>query len=152
MALTKAIGELLGGDGVLITSVSEDSPAAKAGLRAGDVVTAIDGEKVDSPGDISRIISSKKEGDVTLTVIRNKAQQTIRVTPKQGNNLPSGAITRPQVGRTIVIPRVEFPTIPDVNISMPSLVIPSIPSINIQMPNIRVTPRPRVVRTLAGPI
>src|SRR5262245_18772040 len=153
MALTKQLADYFGvTDGVLITAVSEDSPAAKAGLRAGDVVTAIDGEKVDSPGDISRIINGKKEGDVALTVIRNKSQQTIRVTPKQGNGFPSGVITRPQVGRTIVIPRVQFPNIPEVNISVPNVVIPSIPSINIQMPNIRVTPRARVVRTVASPI
>ena len=153
MPLTKQLADYFGvTDGVLITSVSEDSPAAKAGLRAGDVVTAIDGEKVDSPGDISRIVNTKKEGDVTLTVIRNKSQQTIRVTPKQGNGFPSGVITRPQVGRTIVIPRVQFPNIPEVNISVPNVVIPSIPSINIQMPNIRVTPRARVVRTVASPI
>ena len=53
-------------------------------MRAGDVITAVDGEAVDSPGDISRVINRKKEGDVTLTVIRNKAQQTIRVTPREG--------------------------------------------------------------------
>jgi serine protease Do len=153
MALTKQLADYFGvTDGVLITSVSEDSPAAKAGLRAGDVVTAIDGEKVDSPGDISRILNSKKEGDVALTVIRNKAQQTIRVTPRQGNGFPSGAIIRPQVGRTIVIPHVEFPSIPDVNISMPRVVIPSIPSINIQMPNIRVMPRVKWVKAGTRPI
>src|SRR5262249_34103828 len=168
MALTKQLADYLGVTaGLLITSVSEDSPAAKAGLRAGDVVTAIDGEKVDSPGDISRILNSKKEGDVTLTVIRNKSKQTIRVTPKQGTSFPSGAITRLKIGRTIVIPRVEFPTIPEVNvslpqveipsvpevnISMPRVVIPSVPSINVQMPNIRVTPRLKAVRMVAQPI
>ena len=57
---------------MLVTAVTDDGPAAKAGVRAGDVITAVDGEAVDSPGDISRAINRKKEGDVTLTIIRNK--------------------------------------------------------------------------------
>src|SRR6185437_4910129 len=47
--LTNQLAEYFGiGDstGVLVTSVIDDSPAAKAGLKAGDVITAIDGEKV----------------------------------------------------------------------------------------------------------
>jgi membrane-associated protease RseP (regulator of RpoE activity) len=153
MELTRQLADYFGvTNGVLITSVTEDGPAAKAGVRAGDVVTAIDGEKVDSTGDISRIINNKKEGDVTLTVIRNKTQQTIRVTPRQSSTFPAATIGRPQVGRTIVIPRVEFPAIPEVNVSIPQVVIPAIPSINIQMPTIRVTPRAKVVRTVSRPI
>ena len=47
--LTKQLADYFGAKdgGVLITSVTENSPAAKAGLKAGDVITAIDGEKVD---------------------------------------------------------------------------------------------------------
>jgi serine protease Do len=136
MELTKQLADYFGiadGKGVLVTSVSEDGPAAKAGVKAGDVITAIDGEAVDSPGDISRVINSKKEGDVTLTVIRNRTQQTFRVTPREGGF--SGAPSRPQTGRRIVIPRIE------------------IPSIDINLPEIRITPvRVRVPRTVRGPI
>jgi membrane-associated protease RseP (regulator of RpoE activity) len=144
MQLNKQLAEYFGvADGVLVTSVIEDSPAAKAGVRAGDVITAIDGEKVDSPGDLSRAINRKKEGEVTLTVIRNKSQQTFRVTPKEGGGF-SGTMDQPEVGRRIVIPRIDFP---DIDIAMPQIVIPSIPSININLPRVRVTPRARVVRT-----
>jgi serine protease Do len=144
MELNKQLADYFGvADGVLVTSVTVDGPAAKAGVRAGDVITAIDGEKVDSPGDIARVINRKKEGDVTLTVIRNKSQQTFRVTPKEGGGF-SGTPDEPHVGRRIVIPRIDFP---DIDIMMPQIVIPSIPSININLPRVRVTPRPRVVRT-----
>jgi len=144
MELNKQLADYFGvAEGVLVTSVIEDGPAAKAGVRAGDVITAIDGEKVDSPGDLSRVINRKKEGEVTLTVIRNKSQQTFRVTPKEGGGF-SGTTDEPQVGRRIVIPRIDFP---DIDILMPQIVIPSIPSININLPRVRVTPRPRVVRT-----
>jgi serine protease Do len=152
MELTKQLADyfgITGGKGVLVTSVTDDGPAAKAGVRAGDVITAVDGEAVDSPGDISRAINRKKEGDVTLTIIRNKAQQTIRVTPREGGF--GGTMGQPQIGRKIVIPRIEIPT-PDIDIAMPNIVIPSIPSINIQMPRVRVTPRIWVVRTGQGPI
>ena len=152
MSLTKQLADYFGiadGKGALVTSVSEDGPAAKAGVKAGDVITAIDGEAVDSPGDISRAINRKKEGDVTLTIIRNKSQQTIHVTPREGGGF-SGTLGNPQIGRRIVIPRIEIPTI-DIDVAMPNIVIPTIPTINVQMPRIRVTPRVRV-RGPQGPI
>lgn len=141
-----------GGKGVLITAVTEDGPAAKAGLKAGDVITAVDGEKIDSTGDISRLINAKKEGEVTLTVIRNKSQQTFRVTPKEGIGFPSRTIIRPQIGRRIVIPKVEIPNIPDIEIPVPRIELQSIPSINITLPNVRITPQIKPVRVLARPI
>jgi membrane-associated protease RseP (regulator of RpoE activity) len=152
MELTKQLADyfgIAGGKGVLVTSVTDDGPAAKAGVRAGDVITAIDGEPVDSPGDISRAINRKKEGDITLTIIRNKSQQMIHVTPGESRlrGTPDGA----QIGRRIVIPRIE---IPDINIAMPNVTVPavSIPPININMPRIRITPRARVMRSTQGPI
>ena len=151
MALTKQLADyfgIAGGKGVLVTSVTDGSPAAQAGVRAGDVITAVDGETVDSSGELSRVINRKKEGEVTLTIIRNKAQQTIRVTPKEGGGF-SGTINQPEIGRRIVIPRVEIP-MPEIDVSMPPIVIPGIPSINITLPRIRVTPR--VIRTGEGPI
>ncbi|HET9527703.1 MAG TPA: PDZ domain-containing protein, partial [Pyrinomonadaceae bacterium] len=54
MELNKQLADyfgITGGKGVLVTSVTEDGPAATAGVKAGDVITAIDGEAVDSPGD-----------------------------------------------------------------------------------------------------
>jgi len=141
---------IAGGKGVLVTAVTEDGPAAKAGVKAGDVITAVDGEAVDSPGDISRVINRKKEGDVSLTIVRNKSQQTINVTPRQGGF--TGAADGPAVGRRIVIPRIEIPTMPDIQIAMPRISIPSIPAINIEMPPIRVSPRVRVIRSERGPI
>ena len=154
--LTKQLGDYFGvaeGRGVLITSVTDNGPAAKAGLKAGDVITAVDGERVDSTGDVSRIVNQKKEGDVTLTVVRNKTQQSIRVTPEQAESLQRAirSSIRSSVGRQIVIPRIQFPVIPEMNISVPSIQIPAVPPINIQLPRVVtprvVTPRVRAVRT-----
>lgn len=151
--LTKQLADyfgVTGSKGVLVTSVSEDGPAAKAGVKAGDVITAVDGEAVDGSGDISRAINHRKDGEVTLTIIRNKSQQTIRVMPVEGG-LPNGTIGHPQIGRRIVIPRIELGTIPEINISMPRMDLPTIPSIDIQMPRIKM-PNVRVVRRPSGPI
>ena len=151
MGLTKQLAEyfgIAGGRGVLVTSVTEGSPAAQAGVRAGDVITAVDGETVDSSGEFSRVINRKKEGGVTLTIIRNKAQQTIRVTPKEGGGF-SGTTSQPETGRRIVIPQIEIP-MPEIDIEMPRIMIPAIPAVNITLPRVRVMPR--VIRTGQGPI
>jgi len=156
MSLNKQLADYFGiadGKGVLVTSVTEDGPAAKAGVKAGDVITAIDGEAVDSPGDISRAINRKKEGDVTLTVVRNRSQQTFRVTPAEGGGF-SGTTGRPQIGRRIVIPRIEIPAIPEIDIELPRIQVQAVPAVNINMnlPRIRVRPRIRVSRGERGPI
>jgi serine protease Do len=150
VALTKQLADYFGiadGRGVLVTSVSEDGPAAKAGIKAGDVITAVDGEAIDSPGDISRVIGRKKEGEVSLTVIRNKSQQMFRVTPREGGF--TGTTIRPQMGRRIVIPRIQFP---DINVVMPRIEIPTFPSVNINLPTLRINPRIRRARGVYGPI
>lgn len=151
--LTKQLADYFGiadGRGVLVTSVTDDGPAARGGLKAGDIITAVDGEKVESTGDVSRIVNRKKEGDVMLTIVRNKSQQTIKVTPKEAETPFRTIRPRPTIGRQIVIPRISFPTIPEMNISLPRIEIPSIPPINIQLP--RVTPRMRVIRPSSRPI
>ena len=138
MQLTKQLADYFGiadGKGVLVTSVSEDGPAAKAGIRAGDVITAVDGEKIEAAGDLSRSINKKKDGDVTLTIVRNKSQQTIRVTPRDGD-FPYSTPSSQRVGRQIIIPRIELPTIPEINVAIPSIQLPTIPQINIQIPRI----------------
>jgi membrane-associated protease RseP (regulator of RpoE activity) len=148
MQLTKQLADYFGiadGKGVLVTAVTDDSPAAKAGLKAGDVITAIDGEKIERSGDLSRTVNKKKDGDVTLTVVRNKNQRTINVTPKAAESLLKPGTIRRAGGRTIVVPRIELGAIPAVNVSVPSITLPVIPEINIQVPGKIVTPR--VLRT-----
>jgi serine protease Do len=81
-SLSKQLGEYFGvtdGHGALITTVRPDTPAARAGLHAGDVIVAVDDREVSSPRDLSRALSGK-EGDVSLTIIREKQRQTVRVT------------------------------------------------------------------------
>ncbi len=131
--LTKQLADYFGivaGTGVLVTAVTDDSPAAKAGIKAGDVITAVDGEKIEGSGDLSRALNKKKEGDVSLTVVRNKNQQTITVTPKEG----ASTIFAPgPTGTRVMVPRIQIPAIPEINIRTPRIEIPVIPSINIDL-------------------
>jgi predicted metalloprotease with PDZ domain len=84
--LTKQLADYLGvsgGKGVLVTSVNENSPASKAGLKAGDVITEVNGASVEDSGDFIRELNRKDDGEVTLTVVRDKSQRTIKVTPER---------------------------------------------------------------------
>ncbi|MEP6569761.1 MAG: PDZ domain-containing protein [Acidobacteriota bacterium] len=146
--LTKQLADYFGvrdGEGVLVTSVADDSPAAKAGLKAGDVITAIDGEKVEGAGDLAQGINKKKDGDVTLTVVRNKNQRTVTVTPKEDAGPPMPGAPSPGV-RRIVIPRVELGSIPEMNIQIPRIDLPNTPEINVVLPRTIKGPKVRVIR------
>jgi serine protease Do len=129
--LTKQLADYFGvkDGGALITSVSENGPAAKAGLKAGDVIVAVDGEKVDSSGDISRAINKKETGDITLTIVSNHNTRTVTLTPEKS---PQRQILRPgTVGtRRIVVPSIE---VPEVNIQVPRIVVPT-PRIEVTVP------------------
>lgn len=65
--------------GVLVSSVDAERPAAKAGLRAGDVITAIDGKAVKSPGELVEQVAGK-QGEVTISVTRDKKALTLKAT------------------------------------------------------------------------
>ena len=82
--LTKQLSEYFGvTSGVMINDVRADSPAAKAGLKAGDIIVEVEGKEVKGEGDVIRAIGEKKEGDVGLTIVRQGNRQTIRVTPEK---------------------------------------------------------------------
>jgi len=81
--LGKQLAEHFGVEGgVMISDVRENSPAAMAGLKAGDIITEIDGKVVKGQFDLIRVVNEKKEGDVTLTIVRDHNRQTITVTPE----------------------------------------------------------------------
>ncbi len=49
--------------GARIVTVERNSPAYKAGLRKGDIITSVDGEEIRTPNDLSKIVEGKKPGD-----------------------------------------------------------------------------------------
>ncbi len=71
--------------GVLVTGFVNDaagqSPAQKAGLRVGDIITAVNGQAINSNADLASALISQSPGtQVTLTVARGSGQQTVTVT------------------------------------------------------------------------
>src|SRR5262245_39490727 len=66
-------------DGVLVKSVETDSVAQKTGIKAGDVITSVNGRKVYDPSDVSRAIDrSTDAGDLTIEVMRDKKPLTLK--------------------------------------------------------------------------
>jgi membrane-associated protease RseP (regulator of RpoE activity) len=71
--LTPQLGEYFGAkDGVLVTTVEPDSPAAKAGLKAGDVITAVGDTAVTTPSELTRAIRRAEGEQVSITYYRDK--------------------------------------------------------------------------------
>ena len=68
-----------GKDGVLVTSVADNSAASKAGVKAGDVITSFNGSEVTGPSDLSRRIQRLQDGDeFTVDVVRDKKSMTLK--------------------------------------------------------------------------
>ena len=89
---TKAAGR------VVIESVDEDSPASKAGLKTGDIVTEFDGERVRSVRQFTRLVSETPEGRTVATVVMRDGQRvTVNVTPEARGTRSacSGVIAEP---------------------------------------------------------
>lgn len=81
-SLTDQLAEYFGVSergGVLISAVRDGSPASAAGLRAGDVVVAFDGEEIEDAGDLMRAVREAEAGSATVTVVRRGQEREITV-------------------------------------------------------------------------
>jgi S1-C subfamily serine protease len=77
--LSGDLGEYFGtpGGGALVSEVVDDSPAAKLGLQAGDVIVRVDGEPIADPEDLRREIARHEEPlDVEITWLRDRAERS----------------------------------------------------------------------------
>jgi len=70
-------------DGVLVRSVMKDTPAEKAGLKAGDVIVKVDDRKVSEPRDITNALRAARNASkktLPVVVIRDRKEETLQVT------------------------------------------------------------------------
>ena len=89
--------------GVLISDVVQDSPAERAGIAAGDIVTEFDKKKVDSPQDLQKAVAATAPGKgVPVKVWRDKAEKTLEIkigeTPDDSVALKSTNKSRTMLG------------------------------------------------------
>lgn len=84
------------GEGILVRSVNSGSPAEKAGLKAGDVITTLNGERIRTVGDLREKLAAKPdEKQVKLGVLRNKSQVTLNVDlPERATKVRGKTIAR----------------------------------------------------------
>jgi serine protease Do len=69
------------GKGVLVNNVEDDTPAAKAGMKSGDIICKLNGQQVDSPNKLVNAIGQMEPGDkVTLSVTRDGQEQQFKIT------------------------------------------------------------------------
>ncbi len=67
-------------DGVLVNDVFESEPAARAGLKPGDIIAKVDGRRVETPAGLSRAVAGLTPGTkIELDVIRNGERRTVTV-------------------------------------------------------------------------
>ena len=80
----KDVAESIGlgrAQGALIRGVEEGSPADKAGIEAGDIITRYDGKPIDKATDLPRLVGNTRPGTkVAVTVFRRGASKELQVT------------------------------------------------------------------------
>ena len=75
-------------EGIYVAKVLEESSAEEAGLKAGDVITAIDGKEMNKMADLQEYLAKKRPGDkVSVSYLRDKkkASKTMTLKNEQGN-------------------------------------------------------------------
>jgi serine protease Do len=103
--------------GVEIKKVTDDSPAAKAGLKVEDIILQYNGQRVEGQEQVARMVRETPPGrEVTLQVWRNGAAETVTLT--MGKRTTSPVVFHAPGGEDWTIPmpelRVPVPAIPDV--------------------------------------
>lgn len=87
-SLTPQLGEYFGvknGEGVLVKSVEEGTPAKAAGFKAGDVIVRVNNHKVADRGDWRSALHNNRSGKLTVGIVRDRREQNLTI------NLPESS-------------------------------------------------------------
>jgi C-terminal processing protease CtpA/Prc len=133
--LSSQLGEFFGVDkgcGALIREVEEDSPAEKAGLVAGDVIIAIDSDKIRDAGDVVEYISDIDPGEnVSVTVVRDKTEVTVEVEVDETTyNSHFGSLHN-------MYSMPSLPSLPSIDLNLDDL--DDLDDLDIRIPNLQST-------------
>lgn len=66
----------------MVAEVTADSPAAKAGIQPGDRFVSVDGSKVETFGDVQRLVSGRAGDTITFVMLRDGKEVTVTATPR----------------------------------------------------------------------
>ena len=80
--LTEQLGNYFGvkdGHGVLVSGITENSPAARAGLKAGDVIVAVDSDSIQDVSALRETLRKKDDGAIKVKVMRDRHEHTLTV-------------------------------------------------------------------------
>ena len=64
-------------EGVLVRSVTDGSAASRAGLKAGDVITSVDGQPVRSREDLVRAVRDARSDELTIGIVRDRRESSV---------------------------------------------------------------------------
>jgi len=136
--------------GALVIFVFADSPAAKAGLKAGDVILSAGSEAVESPIDVRRVLTDKSEGVLEFRIMRDKQEQTLRVHMEKGTGswllAPDDPWDRVHVGISPMTIRVPKIALASMAVRVPAFVMKPM---KVQVPRTPITPMAIPQMTLA---
>src|SRR5262245_4221746 len=145
-SMTEQLAEYFGVSkrtGALVVFVFADSPAAKAGLKAGDVILSADGKSVERPNDLRQVLIDKPEGSIELRVMRDKQERTFQVQVQKGTNswlLNSEDECAEVAVRAALAPlalKITDVVVPKISIAAPSV---SLAPMSVQVPRIKIAP------------
>jgi membrane-associated protease RseP (regulator of RpoE activity) len=74
------------GQGLLVKHVADNSPASSAGLKAGDVVTKVNGQTMATLNDWTKTIHANRGKQVQVTIVRNRQQQVLTMQAGEGKH------------------------------------------------------------------
>ena len=83
------------GQGLLVKRVAENSPASTAGLKAGDVITKVNGESIPTLNSWAKVIHANRGKQVQVTIVRNHKEQTLSL--QAGETKHKGELVVPDV-------------------------------------------------------
>ncbi|MEQ1502421.1 MAG: PDZ domain-containing protein, partial [Myxococcota bacterium] len=90
--------------GALVTSVFDDTPASRSGLKTGDVVLEVDGQAIDSDVDLISTIGNRHPGErIVLKIERDSRLQDVKVTltERPGEDAPPPAVAPPGIAGSL---------------------------------------------------
>lgn len=76
--------------GALVASVREGTPAARAGLRAGDVLLSVGDRTVEAPADVLRALAGREAGPMEMTILRDRQERTLTVELEEADEEANG--------------------------------------------------------------